>query len=221
MPEPPSVKEIADFWFMMFKVNWVERRALINWADSVLEAQDDPDVAIIDLSLSSRQPIYMVYDHLREVRGPSNLMTSARLFFAYAGIRYETGMEAPETILNTLRWHFDPVVGSVFDDALPSNVMNDIQHCLYPVSLIAYLEQESIPQAKSQKDQERSTALIWRLLGKSRRRNPSPSVEALQNELNDAKCELDRKLRDILNWGRDYRDLLPPQCFSSHEHEND
>ena len=163
MIEDPSPKEIAQFWILIFKAGWIDKHALIAWADSVLVTQDDPDPALIELSLSGKQPIHQAFDRLSEVKGNLRTEVSAKLLFAYAAILHQTQRMKSAEIVGILHRIF------IYDyeDVLPQNVIDKLSSCDHLISLISYLEydrpsaQDDISDARQKLDLQLQELLDW------------------------------------------------------------
>ncbi len=77
----PSMKEQAEFYREALTGGLIEISEVIAWCDSVIMAEETPDVAIIEASLFGSAGKYRVADALSEVAGEySKQRVRSRLF---------------------------------------------------------------------------------------------------------------------------------------------
>jgi hypothetical protein len=175
MIETPSTREIAEFFKMLLTANWIDKPAIIAWADSVLVSQAEPDPALIDLSTSANHPMHEMFSALEQVRGAFRPGIPMQMFIAYLGTEYVAGRKKAVEIVTRLSFEFDY---RIVPD-LPDEIGRAVGDCKYLID----------PP--------------WDL-------STGKSIEELKEE---RKRQLDQKLREVLEWGRPYRDVLPAQCF--------
>jgi hypothetical protein len=196
MDEAPSTKETAEFFKMMLLAGWVQRTAVVAWADSVLVNQAEPDPALIDISMSGSRPIHEVFSSLDEVRGSLRPVIPARMFMAYLSIEYEAGRKRSVEIVHVLHHRF--IYDERRDTVLPQDVWRGILDWDILIETISYYADENLPDR-------------WKYSPKSL----SDLLAQRRQRVEDAKSQLDQKVREVLEWGRPYRDVLPVQCFPS------
>lgn len=193
--ETPSTREIAEFLKLLLSAQWIGHAAIIAWADSVLVSEPVPDPALIDISMSGSRPIHEVFSALGEVQGSLRPEIPVQILVAYLGVEYEAGRKNSTEI--THRLHYDLSYRLDFEAALPEHVARSIAECDILIDTISYIAHGSnMPERWKYGPGE-----LARLL-----KQHQAKTEPLEREL-------DQKLREILEWGRPYRDAVPVQCF--------
>jgi hypothetical protein len=211
MIETPSTREIAEFFKMLLAANWIDKPTIIAWADATLVSQAEPDPALIDLSLSANQVMHEVFSSLEQVRGAHRVEIPARMIFGYADREYALGRKTSGEIAPKLFVLFHYGV----DASLPEEIARDVVECdylSYCISMTGVTHSVYDPADGFLRD---AVVNLWKRWLSVKDNPTSDLSRAAQRErrLEDNTRQLDQKLREVLEWGRPYRDLLPAQCF--------
>jgi hypothetical protein len=167
-------------------MGWISLPALITWADSLITEQESPDPALIEISMCGSQKAFSLHSYLHAIRGSLRPDVPAKMLLAYAGLEHEAGQKASTEIAQAL---FELFYYDEQERILPQHITKAILDFDHLLSLGIYLS-SVIPEAT----------------------DPS-MIAQLRAELAGIQHQIDPKLSDILNWGSEYRDKLPPQCF--------
>jgi hypothetical protein len=133
--DDPSLRETARFLAMMYLAGWIDKPALIDWADSVLIAQPKPDPALVELSMSGQKKPHEILDCLGDVPGLLRAEVPVKMLFAFADVKHEVGQIAASEIASTLLRFFD---GGLYGSELPQEVMQSIYDCRLELDLVLY-----------------------------------------------------------------------------------
>jgi hypothetical protein len=90
-----SLKEIAEVYKLGFNIEYFKVDDIIQWADSIIERDNKPQIAIIELSLSRGKSKREICDILSEIKGDFNTIIPTKIIL---GILYKTFVKEKNSI---------------------------------------------------------------------------------------------------------------------------
>lgn len=69
----------------------IEKQTIIKWADNIIQADDEPDIRLIELSLSGSQSIPDFQSQLTKIIGQADVTVSGRVLIGLIYVKYIKG----------------------------------------------------------------------------------------------------------------------------------
>jgi hypothetical protein len=117
--EKPNIKEIAEFFRLGLRIGIFAPSTVIQWADSIIMAENKPDISIIEVSLSGAGGLNKTIDSLNEIKGEIRSDYPAKLMLAYCWKK-----------LRTKDWTEDFFSGLLYSLKNASEVSEDVEIAL-------------------------------------------------------------------------------------------
>ena len=132
-PSDPTSKEVAEFFKLSLRLGLLDTFPVVKWADSIIERESKPDIAIIDVSLSGSRGINETITCLGEVKGELRENVPVELLLAFYRKKLHSGQ------LST-----DEVAASLYGLAQMSEVPDDLRGAFYVLEDNLVLAEEGV-----------------------------------------------------------------------------